>query len=93
MSLCSSVYEMRNTATKPGRPMITNTSTAGNVRIFFFSRWHYTGLRVYEDLKSIFTLVPWIPALTLNAVLYLAAAPKAAGVQVRIANTITIFYG
>ena len=60
---------------------------------FFFFRWHYTGLRVYEDLKSIFTLVPWIPALTLNAVLYLAAAPKAAGVQVRIANTITIFYG
>ena len=34
--MCSSVYEMRNTATKPGRPLITNTSTAGNVRIFFF---------------------------------------------------------
>ena len=23
--MCLSVYEMRNTATKPGRPMITNT--------------------------------------------------------------------
>ena len=50
-------------------------------------------MRVYEDLRSVFTLVPSIPALTLNAMLYLAAAPKAAGVQVRIANTITIFYG
>ena len=73
--------------------LVTNTSMAGNIRKYLFFRWHYTGLRVYKDLKSIFTFVPWIPALTLNAVLYLAAAPKAAGVQVRIANTITIFYG
>ena len=59
--------------------LVTNTSMAGNIRKYLFFRWHYTGLRVYKDLKSIFTFVMWIPALTLNAVLYLAAAPKSSG--------------
>ena len=61
----------------------------GKIFVFPVALHRSAGLRRFKvDFH-----VLWIPALTLNTVLCLAAAPKAAGVQVRIANTITIFYG